>query len=211
MLTLLQRRLLEIRVGQVAGISIAATRHGMRLGGSLSIWRRTSATRHIPLLSWPPIPMEFPSRERFNICRWAVLWRNTRGRRIVPTDVIVTGQASCGTEQAGAGVHRIRRAVFHHQIWRPEQAYSFLENIPLFEQSVQSVVRIPDWWKAGRPPRPQVTVRIGEAGGKLLGAESLLDFKVHMSLEGEPLTEVETKKTCSEIRQWAGIAQGQVG
>ena len=55
------------------------------------------------------------------------------------------------------------------------------------------MVRIPDWWKAGRPPRPQVTVRIGEAKGNLLGADSLLDFKVQMSLEGEPLTESELK------------------
>jgi hypothetical protein len=84
------------------------------------------------------------------------------------------------------------RAIFHPQAWRPEQAFSFLQNIPLFEQS-GLVVRIPDWWKAGRPPRPQVTVRIGEARGNLLGADSLLDFKVQMSLEGEPLTEPELK------------------
>jgi non-specific serine/threonine protein kinase len=82
------------------------------------------------------------------------------------------------------------RALFHPQVWRPEQAFAFLENIPLFEQS-GLVVRIPDWWKAGRPPRPQVTVRIGEAKGKLLNAGSLLDFQVQMSLEGEPLTESE--------------------
>ena len=84
------------------------------------------------------------------------------------------------------------RAIFHPQVWRPEQAFAFLQNIPFFEQS-GLVVRIPDWWKAGRPPRPQVTVRIGEAGGSLLGADSLLDFNVQMSLEGEPLTESELK------------------
>ena len=82
------------------------------------------------------------------------------------------------------------RAVFHPQVWRPEQAFAFLQNIPLFEQS-GLVVRIPDWWKGGRPPRPQVTVRIGEAKGKLLGADSLLDFKVQTTLEGEALTEAE--------------------
>jgi non-specific serine/threonine protein kinase len=82
------------------------------------------------------------------------------------------------------------RAIFHPQYWRPDQAFAFLQNIPFFEQS-GLVVRIPDWWKAGRPPRPQVTVRIGEAAGNLLGADSLLDFKVQMSLEGEPLTESE--------------------
>jgi non-specific serine/threonine protein kinase len=82
------------------------------------------------------------------------------------------------------------RAVFHPQLWRPAQAFSFLQNIPRFEQS-GLVVRIPDWWKAGRPPRPQVSVRIGEGKGKLLGADSLLDFKVQLSLEGESLTEAE--------------------
>jgi non-specific serine/threonine protein kinase len=82
------------------------------------------------------------------------------------------------------------RAVFHPQVWRAEQAFAFLENIPLFEQS-GLVVRIPDWWKAGRPPRPQVTVRIGEVKGKQLDADSLLDFKIQMSLEGDALTESE--------------------
>jgi non-specific serine/threonine protein kinase len=84
------------------------------------------------------------------------------------------------------------RAIFHPQVWRPDQAFSFLQNIPFFEQS-GLVVRIPDWWKTGRPPRPQVTVRIGEVKGSLLGADSLLDFKVQMPLEGEALTELELK------------------
>ena len=82
------------------------------------------------------------------------------------------------------------RAIFHPQVWRPDQAFAFLKEIPLFEQS-GLVVRIPDWWKAGRPPRPQVSVRIGEAKGNLLGKDSLLDFQVDISLEGEPLTESE--------------------
>jgi non-specific serine/threonine protein kinase len=84
------------------------------------------------------------------------------------------------------------RAIFHPQVWRPEQAFAFLKEIPFFEQS-GLVVRIPDWWKAGRPPRPQVSVRIGEAKGNLVGKESLLDFQVDISLEGEPLTESELK------------------
>ncbi len=84
------------------------------------------------------------------------------------------------------------RAVFHPQIWRADQAYAFLKEIPLFEQS-GLVVRIPDWWRAGRPPRPQVSVRIGEAKGKALGKDSLLDFQVGISLEGEALTEAELR------------------
>jgi non-specific serine/threonine protein kinase len=84
------------------------------------------------------------------------------------------------------------RAIFHPQVWHADQAFSFLREIPLFEQS-GLVVRIPDWWKAGRPPRPQVSVRIGEAKGNLVGKENLLDFQVNVSLEGEPLTEAELK------------------
>src|SRR6185436_4795648 len=79
------------------------------------------------------------------------------------------------------------RAIFHPQAWPPAQAYRFLKEIPLLEQS-GIIVRIPDWWKAGRPPRPQVSVRIGDRGASLLGKDGLLDFKVEMSLDGDPLT-----------------------
>jgi hypothetical protein len=88
------------------------------------------------------------------------------------------------------------RAIFHPQVWQPAQAYAFLKNIPQFEQS-GVIVRIPDWWKAGRPPRPQVNVRIGEKGANLLGRDGLLDFKVEMSLDGEPLTKEEWQSILS--------------
>ncbi len=84
------------------------------------------------------------------------------------------------------------RAIFHPQAWRPSQAYAFLKNIPLLEES-GVIVRIPDWWKAGRPPRPQVSVQIGNASASLLGKDGLLDFDVGVSLEGEPLTEEECR------------------
>ena len=84
------------------------------------------------------------------------------------------------------------RAVFHPQVWRPDQAFAFLKDIPLLEQS-GVVARIPDWWKAGHPPRPRVNVRIGEAGASLLGKDSLLDFRMEMTIEGEPLTQEELK------------------
>jgi non-specific serine/threonine protein kinase len=82
------------------------------------------------------------------------------------------------------------RALFHPQVWSPTQAYGFLKSIPLFEAS-GIVVRIPDWWKAGQPPRPKVTVRIGEASRGLVGTNSLLDFNVNLTVEGEPLTDAE--------------------
>mgnify|MGYP003871012899 CR=1 FL=1 len=82
------------------------------------------------------------------------------------------------------------RALFHPQAWTPAQAYRFLKEIPQLEQS-GIIVRIPDWWKAGNPPRPQIRVRIGENSAMLLGRDSLLDFNLEKTLDGEPLTEAE--------------------
>jgi hypothetical protein len=83
-----------------------------------------------------------------------------------------------------------RGDVYHPMTWEPGEAYRFLKEIPLFEES-GVVVRVPDWWKARHPPRPQVSVRIGEAAKSKLGAEAILDFSVRTTLEGEPLTEAE--------------------
>ena len=82
------------------------------------------------------------------------------------------------------------RAIFHPQTWRPAQAFAFLKNLPLFEESGVTV-RIPDWWKAGRPPRAQVSVRVGEASSSHLGKDGLLDFHLDLTLDGEPLSAEE--------------------
>jgi superfamily II DNA or RNA helicase len=82
------------------------------------------------------------------------------------------------------------RRLFQPMLWTPEDAHRFLREIPVFEES-GLVVRVPDWWKGGRPARPQVKVRIGEKPGSLLGFESLMDFSVEVALEGERLTAAE--------------------
>ncbi|MBX3734885.1 MAG: DEAD/DEAH box helicase, partial [Verrucomicrobiae bacterium] len=88
------------------------------------------------------------------------------------------------------------RAVFHPQAWTPGQAYRFLKEIPLLEKA-GLMVRIPDWWKAGHPPRPQVQVCIGGQPARQFGADSLLDFKLEKTLDGEPLTEAEWRSLLS--------------
>ena len=77
--------------------------------------------------------------------------------------------------------------------WTPQEAHRFLRDIPLYEES-GLLVRVPDWWKGGRPARPQVNVRIGEKPGSLLGLESLMDFSVEIALEGERLTAAECRQ-----------------
>ncbi len=81
-------------------------------------------------------------------------------------------------------------ALFQPLAWRPDQAFQFLKDIPVLEES-GLVVRMPERWGGKRPARPVVGVRVGEQRGAGLGADALLDFKVETTLAGEALTEEE--------------------
>ena len=83
-------------------------------------------------------------------------------------------------------------SIFKPLAWRPDQAYRFLKDIPVFEES-GVVVRIPERWGANRPSRPVVGVRVGEERKGGLGLDALLDFKVQVTLGDEVLTPEEWK------------------
>ncbi len=80
--------------------------------------------------------------------------------------------------------------IFKALPWTPAEAYRFLKDVSACEAAGINV-RLPDWWKGGRPPRPRVNVRIGQARSAGLGAETLLDFSAEATLDGEPLTDDE--------------------
>lgn len=81
--------------------------------------------------------------------------------------------------------------IFEPQAWTPPEAYAFLREVPVLEQS-GIVTRIPNWWKNGRGARPQVSVRVGGAvQGQTLGLDTLLTFDVDATLAGDPLTDAE--------------------
>ena len=80
--------------------------------------------------------------------------------------------------------------VYQPLAWGPQDAYRFLQDIPALEAS-GLIVRVPDWWKAAKPPRPVVNVKIGGNTKSKLGAEALLDFSVNVTLDGETLSEHE--------------------
>ena len=83
--------------------------------------------------------------------------------------------------------------VYHALAWTPRDAYRFLQEIPALEEG-GLIVRVPDWWKPARPPRPVVSVKVGEAAKSKLGADALLDFSVGVALDGAPLSEVELRE-----------------
>jgi non-specific serine/threonine protein kinase len=78
--------------------------------------------------------------------------------------------------------------LFHPLAWDPRQAYAFLRELPVLEES-GVVTRVPNWWKAR--PRVRVQARVGQETPSRLGLNALLDFSVDLSLNGEPLTQKE--------------------
>lgn len=85
------------------------------------------------------------------------------------------------------------KALFAAQAWSIDQAHRFLTESSRIEEA-GVVVRVPDWWSARKPPRPQVQVRIGGKPASTLGMEQLLDFEVGLALDGETLTAEERRK-----------------
>ncbi|MBI3555775.1 MAG: ATP-dependent helicase [Deltaproteobacteria bacterium] len=86
--------------------------------------------------------------------------------------------------------------IFHPLAWTPQEALRFLRDIPIFESS-GVIVRVPDWWKAKKPPRPTVSVTVGGKKASILGIDSMLEFQVELTLDGEQLTEKELKAILS--------------
>ncbi|MCA9067323.1 MAG: DEAD/DEAH box helicase [Planctomycetaceae bacterium] len=83
------------------------------------------------------------------------------------------------------------RAIYHPLAWTPSQAYRFLKEVPIIEDS-GVLVRLPDWWK--KRPRPRVGITIGEQRRKSLDFDAMLDFRVQLALGDEELTEAEFKE-----------------
>ena len=88
--------------------------------------------------------------------------------------------------------------IYQPLAWTPREAYQFLQYIPVLEDS-GLIVRVPDWWKAAHPPRPVVSVKVGERAKGKLGVDALLDFSVRAVLDGETLNEQELQQ-CSVPR-----------
>jgi superfamily II DNA or RNA helicase len=76
--------------------------------------------------------------------------------------------------------------IYHPRAWSPREAYDFLQAVPLFESS-GLIVRVPDWWNARKPTRPRVSVKVDGKNTGGITVDSMLQFSVNMSIDGEPL------------------------
>jgi superfamily II DNA or RNA helicase len=75
--------------------------------------------------------------------------------------------------------------IYHPLVWSPQEAHSFLQSIPTYEDA-GLLVRMPNWWQK-RSRRPRVTATIGENAKGKLGLNALLDFKLEVVINGQPL------------------------
>ncbi|MGO9743130.1 MAG: DEAD/DEAH box helicase [Roseiarcus sp.] len=82
--------------------------------------------------------------------------------------------------------------IFHPLRWTPGDAMRLLDDVGALEQA-GLVVRMPASWPARRPSRPMVEATVGAKAPSRVGAQSLLDFSVAVTLDGETLTDEEIR------------------
>ena len=80
--------------------------------------------------------------------------------------------------------------IFHPLRWTPQDAFALLRDAATLE-AAGIVLRMPARWRTGRPARAQVTATLGTATPSKLGTDALLDFRMEVTLEGEPLSDSE--------------------
>lgn len=78
--------------------------------------------------------------------------------------------------------------IYHPMAWTPGEAYQLLQSIPQLE-AAGLVVKCPNWWK--KRLKPRVQVNIGGKKNTLLSADSLLNFNVNITIDGEQLSREE--------------------
>ncbi|NLX90171.1 MAG: DEAD/DEAH box helicase [Firmicutes bacterium] len=72
-----------------------------------------------------------------------------------------------------------------------QEAYTFLKEIPLYEEC-GILCRIPDWWKK-KTNSIKLSLKVGEQAPAMVGVEALLSFQAELFLGDDKITEEEIK------------------
>lgn len=91
--------------------------------------------------------------------------------------------------------------IFHPLGWEPQQAYIFLQEVPLYERS-GVLCRIPNWWNA-KAAGARLQVNIGSAAPTYVGMDAVLHCVPSLSLGGVPITADEARQL---LQQSEGLA-----
>ena len=86
--------------------------------------------------------------------------------------------------------------LFHPLSLTAEEAYTFLKEIPVYEEA-GILCRMPNWWK-NKAASLKMSVSVGEKTPSRLNLKALVDFKAELFLGGESMKVDELKKLLSE-------------
>jgi len=93
--------------------------------------------------------------------------------------------------------------IFHPLAWSPTEAYTFLKEIPLYEDS-GILCRIPNWWKT-KGASSSISINMGEKKPSVLGMDAILSFNASILIAGIELSPSEARQLLAESEGLAFI------
>ena len=93
--------------------------------------------------------------------------------------------------------------LFHPLAWSAKEAFTFLKEIPIYEDS-GILCRIPNWWK-GKQSGVRLNFSLGDKKPSLAGMDAILSFNAQLFLGGEPISEAEARRLLAESEGLAFI------
>ena len=86
--------------------------------------------------------------------------------------------------------------LFHPLGWTSGEAFTFLKEIPIYEES-GILCRIPNWWK-GKQSGVRLNFSLGDKKPSLAGMDAILSFNAQLFLGGTEISEAEAKQLLAE-------------
>lgn len=93
--------------------------------------------------------------------------------------------------------------LFHPLAWSADEAFQFLKEISLYEES-GILCRIPNWWK-GRGSDSRLSISIGEKKPPFIGMEAILSFDAQLMLGDMVISKAEARQLLEESQGLAFI------
>lgn len=93
--------------------------------------------------------------------------------------------------------------LFHPLAWSADEAFQFLKEVSLYENS-GILCRIPNWWK-GRGSGSRLSISIGEKKPPFVGMEAILSFNAQLMLGDMVISKKEARQLLEESQGLAFI------
>jgi len=86
--------------------------------------------------------------------------------------------------------------LFQPFVWTAGDAFSFLKEVPIYEES-GILCRIPNWWK-GNKASVRLNFSVGDSKPSLVGMDAILNFNARLFLGDTQISEKEARQLLSE-------------